>query len=96
MTISAPTTSARVVLLDDDETPEEFVIDLLVSVFARPEAEAHELVERIDRTGRIECGPYPTEVARALQDAARGAATAAGHSLQVTSEPVLHVIQGLA
>lgn len=86
MTMSAPTSSARVVLLDDDETPADFVVDLLVSVFARPEAEARELIDRIGHAGRIECGPYPAEVARALQDAARGAATAAGHPLQITSE----------
>jgi ATP-dependent Clp protease adapter protein ClpS len=86
MTMSAQIASARIVLIDDDTTPEDFVVDLLVSVFAKAEPEARELVQRIGLTGRIECGPYPAEVARALLDAATGAIARAGHPLELACE----------
>src|SRR5262249_17767984 len=93
MTISPPVTSARVVLIDDDTTPEDFVVDLLVSVFAKAEADARELVRNIGRSGRIECGPYPFEVARALLRAATAAATAKGHPLKIVCEQLPQTAQ---
>lgn len=86
MTIATPANSARVVLFNDDTTPETFVIDLLVSVFAKAPQEAQNLVQDITRTGRIECGPYPAEVARALLAAAASAVAAGGHPLRIACE----------
>jgi ATP-dependent Clp protease adapter protein ClpS len=86
MAISPPMTSASVVLIDDDTTPADFVVDLLVSVFAKAEPDARELVRNIGHTGRIECGPYPIEVARALLRAATAATTAKGHPLELVCE----------
>jgi ATP-dependent Clp protease adapter protein ClpS len=86
MTIATPANSARVVLFNDDTTPETFVIDLLVSVFAKAPQEALNLVQDITRTGRIECGPYPAEVARALLAAATSAVAAGRHPLRITCE----------
>jgi ATP-dependent Clp protease adapter protein ClpS len=86
MTIATPANSARVVLFNDDTTPEAFVIDLLVSVFAKSHQEAQNLVRDITQTGRIECGPYPAEVARALLAAAAGVVAAGGHPLRIACE----------
>jgi len=86
MTIAPSLTTARVVLFDDEITPEPFVIDLLVSVFGKTQQEARELTGQIDQIGRIECGPYPVEVARALLDAALGTVSAAGHFLKISCE----------
>lgn len=86
MTVAASVSFARVVLFDDDTIPETFVVDLLVSVFAKTEPEARELTRHVGRTGRIECGPYPIEVARALLGATAGVAAAAGHPLKISCE----------
>ena len=96
MTIVAPATAARVVLFDDDATPDTFVTDLLVSVFAKADWETRALVEQIGETGRIECGPYPGEVARALLHAAGEAVAAAGHPLKIACEELPEVAQACA
>lgn len=93
MAVSA---SARVVLFDDDITPDTFVTDLLVSVFAKADWEARALVEQIGETGRIECGPYPGDVARALLHAASEAVAAAGYPLRVSCEELPEVAQACA
>ena len=85
-TTNAPSTAARVVLLDDTTTPQDFVVGLLISVFGKAEGEARGLVDRIGQTGRIECGPYPGAVAAALLRAAVDAAAAAGHPLKIERE----------
>jgi ATP-dependent Clp protease adapter protein ClpS len=61
----------RVVFHDDDETPEDFVIELLRSVFKKPVAEAAEFAELIDKHGQAICGTYSREVANERLEAAR-------------------------
>src|SRR5712664_2716234 len=78
----------QVILHNDDETPLEFVVELLHSVFNKPIAEALKFTEAVDRYGRAICGTYPREVADGMLKAARRRIRASGHSLLVTSEPV--------
>lgn len=54
----------RVVLLNDDFTPMEFVIWLLQVVFHKSEEESARLMLEVHTKGRGICGVYPYDVAR--------------------------------
>ena len=53
----------KVVLLNDDSTPIEFVIALLVKVFRHTEAAAIDLTMRVHNDGSAVAGVYTYEVA---------------------------------
>jgi len=76
----------HVVLHNDDQTPESFVIDLLQSVFRKPLSEAIHLTVKIGKQGLVSCGCYSRDDAGVLLSAARAEVRAAGHPLRITSE----------
>jgi len=78
--------AVRLVFHNDDYTSDDFVIDLLQTVFGRSEREAAAFTSRIEREGGVACGPYPPAVAAALLEAAQLRIRAAGQSLRITSE----------
>ncbi len=53
----------RVILLNDDYTPMEFVVDLLKSVFHKPHAEATRIMLWVHQNGMGVAGVYPYEIA---------------------------------
>jgi ATP-dependent Clp protease adapter protein ClpS len=73
---------------DDDETPMQFVVELLHSVFKKQLADAVRFTEAIHNNGKASCGTYPHEIASELLEAARRRIRASGHPLRITSEPV--------
>jgi ATP-dependent Clp protease adapter protein ClpS len=79
----------RLVIHDDDETPQHFVRHLLQAVFGQAERDAIALTSRIERDGKVACGPYPEPVAKALFDEAQQRVRAAGHDLLITSEAAI-------
>src|SRR6266550_404401 len=76
----------RLVFHNDDETPVEFVAEMLRTVFGIPERDAIAFTSLIDAQGKAACGPYPPSVANALLKAARQRISAAGHRLQITRD----------
>jgi ATP-dependent Clp protease adapter protein ClpS len=78
----------RVVFHNDDETPEDFVIELLRSVFKKQVAEAANFAELVDKYGQAVCGTYSREVANELLETARARIRVAGHPLKITSEAI--------
>lgn len=54
---------AKVVLLNDDHTPMEFVVALLISVFKHSQSSALELTMKIHQEGRAVAGTYTYEIA---------------------------------
>jgi ATP-dependent Clp protease adapter protein ClpS len=78
----------QVIFHDDDDTPMEFVVEVLHSVFKKPIADALKFTEAIDRNGRAMCGSYPRDVANEMLEAARQHIRASGHRLLITSEAV--------
>jgi ATP-dependent Clp protease adapter protein ClpS len=78
----------QVIFHDDDDTPMEFVVEVLHSVFKKPIADALKFTEAIDRNGRAMCGTYPRDVASEMLEAARQHIRASGHPLLITSEAV--------
>lgn len=53
----------RVILLNDDYTTMEFVIEVLIYVFQKSPEEATRIMLNVHRTGVGVCGTYPYEVA---------------------------------
>jgi ATP-dependent Clp protease adapter protein ClpS len=78
----------KVIFLDDDETPQAFVIELLHSTFKKPLAAATKFSVMMDRYGKAICGTYPRDVANELLEAARQRIRTSGHPLLITSEAV--------
>jgi ATP-dependent Clp protease adaptor protein ClpS len=53
----------KVILLNDDYTPMEFVVDLLKTVFHKPHAEATRIMLHVHQNGMGVAGVYPCEIA---------------------------------
>ena len=53
----------KVIMLNDDYTPMEFVVRLLESIFKKSPTEAHRLMLEIHQSGRAVCGRYTFEIA---------------------------------
>lgn len=53
----------KVILLNDDYTPMEFVVELLKSIFHKPHAEATRIMLHVHQNGMGVAGVYPFEVA---------------------------------
>lgn len=76
----------RLVVHDDKDTPQDFVISLLRSVFSQSVSDAIELMATIEMKGKAVCGTYPRAVAEALFRASQERIQAAGHRLMMTTE----------
>ncbi|HUY26100.1 MAG TPA: ATP-dependent Clp protease adapter ClpS [Candidatus Binataceae bacterium] len=67
----------KVILLNDDYTPMEFVVEVLKAVFHRPHAEATRIMLHVHQNGMGVAGVYPFEVAetkvRTVEELARQA-----------------------
>jgi ATP-dependent Clp protease adaptor protein ClpS len=65
----------KVILLNDDYTPMEFVVDILKQVFHKPHAEATRIMLHVHQNGMGVAGVYPYEVAetkvRTVEELAR-------------------------
>ena len=77
-----------VVLLNDDYTPMQFVVDVLESLFEKMPAEAHQIMMQVHLNGRGIAGVYPWEVAETKADKVAALASDAGHPLRATVEEV--------
>src|SRR5229473_556178 len=78
----------EIIFHDDDETPVEFVVELLHSVFKKQLADAIRFTEAIKQHGQASCGTYPRDVANKLLKAAQKGIRALGVPLRITSEAV--------
>jgi ATP-dependent Clp protease adapter protein ClpS len=84
---ATPIGYVRLVIHDEEDTPQEFVIRLLRSVFSMSMSDAVELVAAVEVQGRAVCGSWPRPVAEALLQAAEEYVRASGHFLKITAEP---------
>ncbi len=75
-----------VVLLNDDYTPMQFVVDVLESMFQKSPAEAYRIMMQVHHDGRGVAGVYPWEVAETKVESLRSRARDAGPPLQATIE----------
>jgi len=76
----------KVILLNDDSTPMEFVISLLMEVFRHNENTARDIMLQIHEQGSGVAGTYSFEIAEAKAVEATNLARTNGHPLQIKLE----------
>ena len=76
----------KVLLLNDDYTPMDFVVVVLQTVFAMSREKATQVMLQVHREGMGVCGTYVREVAAAKVDQVIDLARRHQHPLQCTME----------
>ncbi len=76
----------KVLLLNDDYTPMDFVVTVLQTVFAMSREKATQVMLQVHREGMGVCGTFTREVATAKVEQVVGIARKHQHPLQCTME----------
>jgi ATP-dependent Clp protease adaptor protein ClpS len=76
----------KVVLLNDDYTTMEFVVEVLMSVFQKTASEAYQIMMHVHVNGRGIAGVYPWEVAETKAETVISMARESGFPLQAVTE----------
>jgi ATP-dependent Clp protease adaptor protein ClpS len=76
----------RVLLLNDDYTTMDFVVEVLRYVFQRSEEDANQIMLNVHRKGVGVCGLYPYEIAETKVDMVDSLARERGFPLKCTME----------
>lgn len=76
----------RVLLMNDDYTPMEFVVDVLMDIFGKGEQEAVHVMLKVHVEGVGLAGVYPFEIAETKVEEVHERARAEGHPLKATFE----------
>src|SRR3954463_1926318 len=77
----------RVLLLNDDYTTMDFVVEILENVFNKAPAEAYRIMMAVHTQGQGLCGVYPFEVAETKVENVVDLARSNGFPLRATMEP---------
>jgi ATP-dependent Clp protease adaptor protein ClpS len=77
----------KVVLLNDDYTTMDFVVEVLETIFHKQPAEAFRIMMMVHTQGKGLCGVYPHEVAETKVQAVVEAAREHGFPLRAAMEP---------
>jgi ATP-dependent Clp protease adaptor protein ClpS len=77
----------KVILLNDDYTPREFVVKVLNYVFHCGDDKAYQIMMTAHRKGVCVVAVYTKEIADAKADEATNLGREAGHPLTFTTEP---------
>ena len=77
----------KVIFLNDDKTPIEFVIDLLKSVFRHTDETAKDITLKVHNEGSAGVGVYSFEIAEQKGVEATNLARQAGFPLQIKIDP---------
>ena len=85
---TAPPPMYQVILLNDDYTPMEFVVDVLQRFFGKNQDEATRIMLQVHHEGKGICGIYPHDIAASRIAQVSRYARSRQHPLQCTMEPV--------
>jgi ATP-dependent Clp protease adaptor protein ClpS len=77
----------KVLLLNDDYTTMDFVVEILENVFNKAPAEAYRIMMAVHTQGQGLCGVYPFEVAETKVATVVELARSQGFPLRATMEP---------
>jgi ATP-dependent Clp protease adaptor protein ClpS len=77
----------KVLLLNDDYTTMDFVVEILESVFNKGPAEAYRIMMMVHTQGKGLCGVYPFEVAETKVATVVDRARESGFPLRAAMEP---------
>ena len=78
----------RVILLNDDYTTMDFVVEILCKVFHKSVQDATTIMMNVHQQGRGECGIYTFEIAESKVQQVHFIARSAGFPLKCTMEKV--------
>ena len=81
-----PPSMYKVLLLNDDYTPMEFVVSTIQKFFSKSREQATQIMLKVHREGMGVCGIYPKDVATTKVDLVQEHAKAHQHPLQCTME----------
>ena len=84
---TAPPPMYRVLLLNDDYTPMEYVVHVLQKFFGKGEEEAMKIMLQVHHDGKGVCGVYPHDIAASRIAQVSQHARARQHPLQCVMEP---------
>ncbi|MEP1229958.1 MAG: ATP-dependent Clp protease adapter ClpS [Litorimonas sp.] len=76
----------RVILMNDDYTPMEFVVEVLMGIFKKTSEEAYAIMLNVHQKGVGTCGIYTFEIAETKVAQVMDAAKRSQHPLQCTLE----------
>jgi ATP-dependent Clp protease adaptor protein ClpS len=76
----------KVILHNDDYTPMDFVIDILVKIFHKSLDEAEDIMWQVHEKGKAICGVYVKEIAETKAHQVKSNAKANGFPLLATIE----------
>jgi ATP-dependent Clp protease adaptor protein ClpS len=77
----------KVLLLNDDYTTMDFVIDVLETIFHKQPAEAYRIMMAVHTQGKGLCGLYPHEIAETKVTSVIELARSSGFPLLAAMEP---------
>jgi ATP-dependent Clp protease adaptor protein ClpS len=78
----------QVILLNDDYTPMEFVVEVIQEFFNKDRETATQIMLKIHLDGKGVCGVFSRDVASTKVDQVTEAARKNGHPLQCVCEPI--------
>lgn len=76
----------KVIFLNDDTTPMEFVVSVLIEIFRHTQETAHDITMQVHETGAGVAGVYSFEIAEAKAVEATNLARSNGFPLQIKLE----------
>jgi ATP-dependent Clp protease adaptor protein ClpS len=76
----------KVIFLNDDSTPMEFVISILMEIFKHTADSASDIMLQVHETGSGVAGVYSFEIAEAKAVESTNQARTSGHPLQIKLE----------
>lgn len=76
-----------VIILNDDFTPMDFVVHVIIRFFRLEEAKANQIMLNVHRNGRGVCGFYPKEIAETKANQVVRYSMEHEHPLQCAIEP---------
>lgn len=81
-----PPKQFKVIILNDDYTPFDFVVEVIMTVFNKSQREAMSIMERAHRSGKAICGIFPKEIADLKVEQIADMANSEDYPLQATTE----------
>lgn len=76
----------KVILLNDDYTPMDFVVSILETIFKKSPPEAVRVMLQVHNLGQGMCGVYAQQIAETKVHQVHERARASGHPLRCTME----------